>query len=479
VVEAVRTRKRWIAGGLLAGLLVAALLSWTAERTYVSTSQLFVSVTGPPDQTAPLDADTFAQQRMTSYVRVLTGVELAERVTEDLGLPVPAEELVGQVAVTPLPGTVILQVQVTADTPERAQEIAESLDRQFTARVDELETPSGRTTPAVEIDTLLAPDFDAEPVSPGWRRNLMLGAAVGLLVGTGMALLRSRLDTTVRGEDDVRRAAGAELLGRVPEDRQLTDRGVSPDPDRAPATVEAYRAVRVNLRHVAEDRSPQVVVVTSALPGEGASTVAVHLAVSLARSGSRVLLVDCDLRRPRVARYLDLPEHVPGLTDVLAGTTDLHLATQQWDDDRLSVLGAGPLPPDADSVYSPARLRALLDVLRGRYDHVVLDSPPLLPVVDAAAISAVADGCVVVARFGSTTRAELTEAAVALERVHGRLLGVVLNRIPATRDSPARGRSYPVDPDRAAQGRAHLNGHPGPGQPDHVPTHAPGAGDPG
>jgi succinoglycan biosynthesis transport protein ExoP len=469
VLQALRSRKRWVAGGLLAGLLLAVLLSWSAERTYTSTSQLFVSVTGSPDQTAPLDADTFAQQRMSSYVRVLTGVPMAERVSDDLGLSVPADELARQVSVTALPGTVVLQVTVTAATPEQAQEIGESVLRQFTAWVEELETPRGRTTPAVEIDALQTPTFAPEPVSPGWRRNLLLGAATGLLLGVGMALLRSRLDTSVRGEDDVRHAAGAELLGRVPEDVQQTDLGRSRDLDREPASADAYRTVRVNLWRTGEDRSPRVVVVAGALPGEGASTVAVHLAVSLARSGRRVLLVDCDFRRPRVSRYLDLPEDAPGLSEVLAGTIDLHLATRPWADQRLTVLGAGTLLPDLDSLLTSARWADLLGTLRSEYDQVVIDAPPLVPVIDAAAVSALADGCVLVTRFGSTTRAELTEAAVVLERAHARLLGVVLNRVPDSRDAPGRAGTYPVDPDRVAQGRVHSNGHRRLGQPDHLP----------
>ncbi|CCH88118.1 Non-specific protein-tyrosine kinase [Modestobacter italicus] len=486
VLETIRARKRWIAGGVLLGVLLAALLSWTAERTYSSTSRLFVSVTGPPDQTAPLDADTFAQQRMASYVRVLTGEEMAQRVVDDLRLPLTADQLAQQIAVTPLPGTVILQVTVTDSAPQRAQDIAESLQRQFTARLDELETPDGRTTPTVQIETLQAPDFDPEPTSPGWRRNVMLGAALGLLLGSAAALARQRTDTTVRREEQVRRSVGTELLGRVFEDQQRAAHPVSPVLDGESLTAEAYRALRVNLRHV-EGGAPQVVVVTSALPGEGASTVAVRLSVSLARSGSRVLLVDGNLRRPRVARYLGLDEHGPGLTDVLAGTADLREATQAWGDGRLVVLGAGPLPTETDAVLDSARLRGLLGVLRDSHDFVVIDTPPLLPVIDAAAVSALADGCLLVVRFGRTREADLTEAAVTLERVHARLLGVVLNRVPRGRDIEARGRAYPADADRGGPdvpdvpdgdddgSRSRLDRDPAA---DHTPSRATRAGDP-
>ncbi|MGY1716247.1 polysaccharide biosynthesis tyrosine autokinase [Geodermatophilus sp. SYSU D01106] len=458
VLEAVRTRRRWIVGGLLAGLLAAGLLNLTAERTYHSTTELFISAIADPEEIQPLDADSFVQQRSVSYVQVLTGTEMAQRVVDDLRLPLTARELSEQITVTPLPGTVILEIEVVDTSPGRAQGIAESLVRQFSARVTELETPNGTTTPLVEVETLQPPAFDPVPVSPGERRNLMLGAALGLLVGLGLALLRHRTDTSVRREDHVAASTGAELVGRVFEDRQLSVRHVSPELDGETLTAEAYRTIRVTLRHVDGGRAPQVVVVTSALPGEGASTVAVNLSVSLARSGHRVMLVDGNLRRPRVARYLGLDEDRPGLTDLLVGTATLREAMQSWDDPRLTVVGAGAMTEDPDAVLDSPKLRGLLDVLRDEQDVIVIDTPPLLPVIDAAAVGGIADGCLLVTHAGRTRREELTEAATTLERVHARLLGVVLNRVPRPKVRRSPRRSYPADPIRSASAGAPRHG---------------------
>jgi tyrosine-protein kinase len=447
---AVRARGRLIVAGLLVGLVVAGGISMLLPRTYASETQLFVSVVDEPGvNTDPYNNDLFSQQRVVSYVQILTGEELAAAVATELDLQVSAEELLEQIEVMPLPGTVILEVTVTDTTAEGAQQITAAVARELTRRVAEVETRPGEPAPSVDVRTLKAADFNPEPVSPDIPRNLALGGVLGLLLGLALAVLRTRLDRTVRTDEEIHAAAGVEVIGKVAEDRQLDKHHLASGPgDRSPAA-EAFRAVGLKLKHATATAAPQVVVVTGSNAGEGASTVAVNLSVSLARSGSRVILVDANLRRPRVHRYLELPEGGPGLTDVLTGSAELGRATQPWKDGRLTVLGAGPLSVDPDELLSSPQMRRLLGQLRDAYDFVVLDTPPLLPVADAAALSVLADGCLLVAQFGKTTREQLEEAASAVARVRADLFGVILNRVPRrVAVSPAASRSYPGDSDR-------------------------------
>lgn len=481
VLKVIRDQRRLIAGLVLAAIAVAGLLSWSAVRLYSSSTQLFVSVAGSRNATDPYNNDLFSQQRAVSYVQILTGVQLAQRVVDELRLPMTATALAAEVTAAPLPSTVILQVSVTDPSPERAQAIAASVGRQFTRQVAELETPDGSTTPNVSVRTIQAPGINRTPVSPNVPRNLVLGAALGLVLAVAAALIRSRMDRTVRDDEGVREASGVEVIGKVVEDRALSARHVSSGLGGQSPTAEAYRTIRVNLQHVDEVTPPQVIVVTSALPGEGTSTVAVNLAVSLARSGSRVLLVDGNLRRPRVARYLGLDEDGPGLTDVLAGTAELRDALQPWGDGTLTVLGAGPLPSDPDDMLGSARMGAFLTVLRDSQQFVVIDSPPLLSVVDGAVLSALADGCVIVTRAGKTKRENLAEAVAAVQRVNANLFGVVLNRLPRTTAAASASgrRSYHADPGRRQVSPGDV-GPPPPGdrpQPlaaDPVPASRPG-----
>jgi receptor protein-tyrosine kinase len=165
-----------------------------------------------------------------------------------------------------------------------------------------------------------------------------------------------------------------------------------------------------------------------------------------------VVLVEAVLRRPRVTRYMGLVGGA-GLTDVLAGNAELGDVLQPWGDGKLSVLGAGPMPPDPSEMLGSAHMRNLLETLREDNDFVVIDTPPLLPVTDAAVlavVAVVADGCLITTRYGSTRREQLAEAANVLGRIDAKLLGVVLDRVPhSTAIARGYGYGYEADPGRA------------------------------
>lgn len=429
-LRALSSKRRYVVVGLILGLVVAAVLNWSAERQYSSTTKFFVDVAPSTSESRdPYGAQQFSQQRVISYVQVLTGRELAQGVVDELDLPLGADDLTEMITATPLPDTVVLEVTVTDTSPERAQAIATSVARQFVERVQELETPAGAATPTVTVTVLEPPSFEPAPVSPAVARTLALGAALGLLLGFGVALLRVRLDRSLRSEEDAAAASDTEVLGRIPVDRQVTRRHVAAVAESRSAVAEAFRTIRVNLQHLGAAGRPKVLVVAGTLPGDGGSTVAVNLAVSLARSGSRVLLIDGDLRRPRAAAQLGLAAET-GLSDVLSGTAELAAVSRPWGDGRLTVVGAGPLTADPAGTLGSPQMQDLLRTARKQHDYVIIDAPPLLSVIDGVALSALADGCLLVARFGRTTRDQLADATAAVTRVGGGILGVVLNRVP-------------------------------------------------
>jgi capsular exopolysaccharide synthesis family protein len=439
--------------GLLLGLAAAGLLSWSAERTYTSSTQLFVGAVGSTDSSGAYEGNLFSQERVASYTQIVTSPDLGKLVVADLKLPLSAKELAAKVTASAVPQTVVLDVQVTDTSPQRAQAIAASVGRQFAQLITGLETPAGATSSTVDVRTIRTPDFNPEPVSPDVFGNLWRGAAIGLVLGTGLALLRARTDRTVRDDDDVEEAAGAHVVGRVLEQRRGIRSRLPSHVVGQSAVAEAYRALRVNLRHLGGGPAPRVVVVAGAMPGVGASTVAVNLAASLATSGTRVLLIDADLRRPRVTRYLNLPDG-PGLTDVLTGSAELKDVVHPWQGGRLAVLGAGPLPADPEALLGSARMRSLLDVLRDQYDQVVIDAPPLLAVVDGAVLSSFADSCLLVVHVGRTTGEQLAEAAATVTRVQVPSLGVVLNRVP--RRAALGPRGYRAESHRPRTEAAHA-----------------------
>jgi succinoglycan biosynthesis transport protein ExoP len=450
VLQAVRSGWWLLVSAVILAVGAAGALTWAATPLYSSSTQLFVSTSTSPDTSAAYQGNLFSQQRVTSYAELLTGEQLASGVVDELGLDLSARQVADKVTAVAVPETVILTVTVTDTSAQRAQDIAAALGRQFTQQVTELETPDGATTSAVKVTTVQPAKYNAAPVSPDVFRNLAMGAVLGLLLGLGLALLRSRLDNTVKTGEDITRLTGAGVIGTVLEDPRLAEKHLVTDLDGHSISAEAFRTVRTNLQFLNVDNPPRVIVVTSSLPGEGKSTLAVNLSVALAQSGSRVMLIEADLRRPRVTRYMGLISGA-GLTNVLVGTAALHEVAQPWGDGKLTVLGAGPMPPNPSEMLGSAQMRGLLDELRETHDFVVIDAPPLLPVTDAAVLTVLSDGCLLATRYGATRREELAEAAATLQRIDATLLGVVLNRVPQSTGAArgyGYGYSYQADPGR-------------------------------
>ena len=456
MLQALRSGWWLIVLAALVGVAGAGALTFLATPLYSSTTKLFVSTSSSTDTSSAYQGNLFSQQRVSSYAELLSGVDLAGQVVQDLHLEMTPEQLAAEVSATALPDTVILKMTVTDPSAERARAIAESLGRKFSAQVLQLESPVGGGASTVKVTPVQAPEVNRTPVSPNMTRNVALGLVFGLLAGLGLALLRSRLDNTVKTSEHVLQLTRTGLIGTVLEDTSLERHHLVTELDSHSVVGEAYRTIRTNLQFLDVDHPPRVIVISSAVPGEGKSTLAVNLATVLAQSGSRVMLIEADLRRPRVTRYMGLVGGA-GLTDVLGGRARLSDVAQPWGDGLLSILAAGQMPPNPSEMLGSEQMRGLLSHLRGVYDFVLIDAPPLLPVTDAAVLTTLADGCVLSTRFGKTRREELAEAATALQRIDGRLLGVVLNRVPQSAGAGrgyGYGYGYAPDPGRDRAGEA-------------------------
>jgi len=293
----------------------------------------------------------------------------------------------------------------------------------FRQRIDQVQVDSALTTGGAQ---LIAPaEVPTDPVAPTPTRTAALAIVVGLLLGLGAAFFVDYLDDSIRSPDDIAKlGTGLPLLAVVPTDPPPDYRPVAlsrPD-DRA---VEAYRALRTNVAFLGFERNMQVIEITSAVPGEGKTTTASNLAVVLAQTGVKVVLIDADLRRPMVQRVFGLSRS-RGLTDNLVGEPlDLTLSRL---DDHLSVIGSGAVPPNPSEMLSGQRMKAFLDDLRTQFDYIIIDSAPTLPVSDAVALSRHVDGVLVVAQAGRTSAGNIRQMLANLEQVSAPVIGVVLNR---------------------------------------------------
>jgi capsular exopolysaccharide synthesis family protein len=260
---------------------------------------------------------------------------------------------------------------------------------------------------------------------------LALGLLAGLAVGGGVALARNAFDTSIKSPEQLREVAGSPNLGVIAFDAKVPKRPLTVHEDQQSPRAEAFRQLRTNLRFVEVDHPRKVVVVTSSMPNEGKTTTLANLAIALASAGSRVLVIEADLRRPKLADLLGLDRAV-GLTSVLAGRLSPAQAVQHWAGGGVDVLASGPLPPNPSELLASQQMARLLVEFRSEYDTVLIDTPPLLPVTDAAAVAPATDGVILVCRFKATSREQVSEAIDALPFASAPLLGTVFTMVPAT-----------------------------------------------
>jgi tyrosine-protein kinase len=442
-------RRNWLLILFSLVLAVSTSLIVTARMPtkYVATISMLVSgYDREGSLSTAIQAGMLSQQRVQSYANLLPSRRVVSQITTGDDI----RRVQGNITAEAIPGTVLLRATVTDTDPARAARLANALGGAFTRLVDEIEQPlptrkrkhakkdeerDGHSSrkddqPNVKVAVVDPADVPRDPISPRPLVNLTLAVLTALLIAMASLVLRDRMDTTIKTSEVLHEASKSAVLGIIGYERDarrhpliLRDRGRS-------SRSEAFRALRTNLQFIGVDRQPKSLVVTSCLPGEGKSSTSANLAITLAQAGWRVLLVDGDLRRPRIPNYLGI-EGATGLTDVLIGRARLENAIQIWGESDLAVLPSGQIPPNPSELLGSNGMRTLLSGLTERYDIVIIDAPPVLPVTDAVALAAICDGALLIARYGKTRREHVIRAVEVLTSINARLVGTVLNFAPA------------------------------------------------
>jgi succinoglycan biosynthesis transport protein ExoP len=425
-------RKRWltIAAVMLVAVAGAGLVTALSPKVYEVTTRLFVSTSGSSDSTALLSGSSFTQQRVKSYADVITTPNVLDPVIKSLGLDTTAAKLGGQITATVPLDTVLIEVTVQNSNPKVAAEVAGALGKQFITTVAELENVSKGQPSPVKVTVVSAPTVPVTPVRPRRTLNLALGGVLGLLLGLGVAFLRETLDTTLKGEEDCALVTDTTVIGGITYDPGAARHPLVVQTDRHSPRAEAFRALRTNLQFVDAANHPHSIVFTSSVPGEGKTTTTANLAITMAAGGARICVIEGDLRRPRLLDYMGMDGSY-GLTNVLIGQADLDDVLQQFARSGVYVIGAGTVPPNPSELLGSAAMTETVRALESRFDVVIIDTPPLLPVTDAAVLSSIAGGTVLVVGVGRVERDHLARSLQSLEAVQGRLLGLVLNLVPS------------------------------------------------
>ena len=323
---------------------------------------------------------------------------------------------------------------VTSRTTDQEQQLQTlearlvSLRATYAALLPNLDVNSSNLLTVVE--PAVAPDA---PSSPRTLLNIVLAAVLGLLAAVGIAFLVEYLDDTITSSDDVHDVTALPTLGVVPvmsgdSKRSEIYRLAALLYPRSPVA-ESYRTLRTNIEFASVDTPLKTLLVTSSVPQEGKTTTAANLAVVFAQAGYQVLLVDCDLRKPGIHRIFDLPNQ-NGLTSLFRDDkASVKSVAQATELDKLKVVSSGPLPPNPAELLGSKRWRAILERLKAEADLVIIDSPPLQAVTDAALLAAAVDGTVFVIHARHTRRGAVRQGREALARGGGNILGVAMNML--------------------------------------------------
>jgi capsular exopolysaccharide synthesis family protein len=435
-------RRRWL-GVLIIALMtlaLAATVTLALPKKYTATTRLFIAVAGSESATDLAQGSNFAEKQMSSYAEVATSPRVLRPVIQQLGLSTTPKKLSESVEATVPVDTVILEISATDLDPTRAAQIANAVARELANAANELSPAKEDGTKAVVVTTFAEAEVPDKASSPKILRNLGVGLIVGLLLGFGVAVLRHVMDTKVRNENDVRALTASPILGVVAYDQEVSSHPMILRDQPLAAPSEAIRRLRTNLQFIDLANRPRSIVISSSIPAEGKSTIALNLALSLADSGSRVILVDADLRRPSIAEYVGIEGGV-GLTTVLIGRAEVEDVVQPLGKASLDLLPAGQIPPNPSELLGSVAMADLLEQLSGTYDMVLLDSPPLLPVTDAVVLSNLAGGALVVVGADRTHRPQLQQSLESLETAGAHLFGIVMNKI-ARREAAAYAYGY-------------------------------------
>ena len=334
------------------------------------------------------------------------------------------------------------QAETRLTTLTREIETNRGLLDTYTQRQKEQELAiSGSRPDNVKIST--EAQTPRAPIGPQRNRNIFIAFLISLAAGIGLAFLLDYLDDSVKNSDDVGRHLGLPTLALIPHhsavDSKLKRRllpgknGDSPPSalitleDNRSAMAEAYRHLRTSLLFSSAGKPPQTILVTSSQPAEGKTTTAINTAITLAQAGAEVVIIDCDLRRPRLHNHFDL-ENTTGITNYLSGDRNTENLLKSYPNlPNLKIITSGPIPPNPAELLSSNEMKNLLQFLKGNFKHVIIDSPPAISFTDAAILSTLVDGVVLVALAGKSSIHLMRRFKQRLANIGARVYGVVLN----------------------------------------------------
>lgn len=356
-----------------------------------------------------------------TYSELVKSRAVSDRVIQSLNLEISYEEFQGKVQVDLVNDTEIIKIQVKDPDKELAATIANEVSEQFIETV--------KLKMKVEnvqiIDKAAIPQ---NPVSPKKFLNMVIGTVLGFMVGVFLTFLLEYLDNTFKTPSDIERTLHLPVLGTIPIILSGGKETIVRNNPKSPIS-EAFRTMRTNIQFTNIDKDIKTLAITSSTMAEGKSTVVSNLAISIAQEEKKVLIVDCDLRKPRIHKIFSVP-NTQGLTSILMGASTIEDTVYKQDGMKnLYVITSGPIPPNPSELLSSRRMKGFLEAAKEEYDMIILDTPPIGLVTDAAILSTSTDAVLLVIQAGKAEISQVEYAKELLNKVNAKIIGTVLNKV--------------------------------------------------
>ncbi|MGO3357804.1 MAG: polysaccharide biosynthesis tyrosine autokinase [Bifidobacterium crudilactis] len=430
LLKAVRKHFLTSAIGFGVILVFTVALSVLVTPKYSASSELFASYddqsTASQDISSINTAGSYISTQIKTYPSLVTTQAVLDPVISELNLDMTVEELGELVAVTNPANTMLIDISVETDNAAQSQKIANAVAESLSNTVkSSLYSSSNSPVKLAVVQKATLPD---SPSSPNIKLNLLIGIVLGIIVGILAALVKDMTDTRLSSVRDLQNITNAPLLGSIP-DNDAVKQG-APVVSSAPSSLvaEEYRRVRANLSFIAPVKglNSRLIVVTSTEPGEGKTTTSVNIAAAFAENGSKVLLIDADLRHPSVATKIGLEEAV-GLSHVLSGQANVADVVQRYWKANFHIMPAGPKPPNASLLLNSSTMEAMVVQALKQYDYVIVDTTPMTIAADAGMFGRMGNGVVMVVGRGICDKKDLATTLQQLGNVDVPVIGTVLN----------------------------------------------------
>jgi succinoglycan biosynthesis transport protein ExoP len=425
--------------GALIGAALSSIITILTVPYFTATAQIFVSTPATSLDIAGLaQGSNFSQQRVKSYAKIINSPLTIEPVIEKLGISNSYTDIAERLKASVPLDTVLIDISYADQDPVKAANVINAIGQQFSQTASSIEF--GDSAQGIKVTLVKYANPPRKPSTPQSGVNFGIGTLLGGLLGLGLRIVIAIFDTSIKNEKQL---DGKRLFSTIIFDRSAQKYPLIASTSKYSPRAESFRQLRTNLIHsrFSDESELQVMLMSSSLPGEGKSTSCLNLAYCFSEANYKTIVIEADLRRPTLHKYFsDLDRNI-GLSGVLGTSTkDLNrrvfansIQTPKGQD--IDLILAGKLPESPAELLENGQFQLLISELRKRYDKIIVDSPPLLPVTDAAILAPLCDGVLVFVKAGSTKQAQLRAAFNALESVSARILGVVFNMIPVgTRD---------------------------------------------